>query len=64
LARPHRDADTSLSGADPELKGQRNFKIEENGYCLIAVVDYDRGLVWVRWIGTHADYNRIDVDGV
>jgi len=27
-------------------------------------VDFEKGIVWIKWIGTHRDYDRIDVKQV
>jgi len=27
-------------------------------------VDFEKGIVWIKWIGTHRDYDRIDVKKV
>ena len=40
------------------------FNIGGNKYRLIVRVNYQYGIVYVRFIGTHADYNRIDVEQV
>jgi mRNA interferase HigB len=37
------------------------FNIKGNEYRLVVRVDYDRQIVDVRWFGTHAEYDRIDV---
>lgn len=37
------------------------FNIKGNDYRLIVAVDFEKGIVWIKWIGTHADYDRIDV---
>jgi mRNA interferase HigB len=32
---------------------------------LVAAIDFDKGIVlWIKWIGSHADYDRIDVKEV
>jgi len=36
------------------------FNIKGNHYRLIVRVNYDYGMVWIRFIGTHAQYDRID----
>lgn len=36
------------------------FNIKGNDYRLITAVDFQRGTVWIKWIGTHRDYNDID----
>lgn len=36
------------------------FNIKGNTYRLIVKVNYDYQMVWIRFIGTHAKYNKID----
>ncbi len=40
------------------------FNIKGNAYRLITAVDYERQIVFVKWIGTHADYDKIDAKTV
>jgi len=40
------------------------FNIKGNDYRLVVSVDYEKGIVWIKWIGTHRDYDRIDVTKV
>ena len=37
------------------------FTIKGNDYRLVVAVDFERGIVWIKWIGTHKDYDKIDV---
>lgn len=37
------------------------FNIKGNDYRLIIAVDFEKSIVWIKWIGTHKDYDRIDV---
>ena len=37
------------------------FNIKGNSYRLVVAIDYKRRIVFVKWIGTHSDYDRIDV---
>jgi mRNA interferase HigB len=36
------------------------FNIKGNHYRLIVKINYDYQMAWVRFIGTHADYDNID----
>lgn len=36
------------------------FKINENDYRLIAEINYQKGWVFIKFIGTHSEYDRID----
>ena len=43
------------------LSGNRIvFNIKGNHYRLIVRVNYDYGMVWIRFIGAHAAYDKID----
>lgn len=37
------------------------FNIMGNHYRLVVAVDFEKGIVWIKWIGVHADYDKIDV---
>jgi len=40
------------------------LNIRGNHYRLVVAVDFEKQIVWIKWIGTHKDYNRIDVKEV
>jgi len=52
-------ATASIVGADRVV-----FTIKGNSYRLVVSVDFEKGIVWIKWIGTHRDYDRIDVKQV
>ena len=37
------------------------FNIKGNDYRLVTAVDYEKGIVFIKWIGSHAEYDWIDV---
>ncbi len=37
------------------------FNIKGNAYRLVVAIDYERSIIWIKWIGSHATYDRIDV---
>jgi mRNA interferase HigB len=37
------------------------FNIRGNSYRLVVAIDYEKGIVWIKWLGTHQDYDAIDV---
>lgn len=36
------------------------FDIKGNDYRLIVAVHYNRGMIFIRFVGTHAEHDRID----
>lgn len=36
------------------------FNIKGNNYRLVVVVMFTPGLVYIRWVGTHKEYDKID----
>jgi len=37
------------------------FNIKGNQYRLLTAIDYRRQTVFIKWLGSHADYDKIDV---
>ena len=46
--------------ADPIGANRMVFDLKGNDYRLVVVIQYVAGVVVVRFIGTHAEYDRID----
>ncbi len=40
------------------------FNIKGNEFRLVTAVDYEHGIVLIHWLGTHREYDRIDVTTV
>jgi mRNA interferase HigB len=40
------------------------FNIKGNKYRLVTAVQYDFGIVFIRFIGTHKDYDAIDAGNI
>lgn len=49
-------ATASLVGADRVV-----FNIMGNAYRLVVAIDFEKGIVWIKWIGPHSAYDKIDV---
>ena len=48
-------ANASIVGDDRVV-----FNIKGNSFRLVVAVDYARQVVFIKWIGSHADYDHID----
>ncbi len=40
------------------------FDIKGNDYRLIAEINYQRQVVFIRFLGTHAEYDKVDADTI
>jgi mRNA interferase HigB len=40
------------------------FNIKGNDYRLVVSVDFEKSIVWIKWIGSHKEYDEIDVSEV
>lgn len=40
------------------------FNIKGNDYRLIVAVHYNRGMLYIRFVGTHAEYDAINAEKV
>ena len=40
------------------------FNIKGNKYRIVVVIEYLFGIVFIRYIGTHQEYNHINVEAV
>ena len=40
------------------------FNIKGNDYRLVVLVRYRQGLMFIRFIGSHSQYNKIDVSTI
>lgn len=55
------DIATSFKGADIIDSERVVFNIARNKYRSVVAFDYEFQTCWVKFIGTHAEYDRIDV---
>ena len=62
-ARWRNTADVKRRYATASIVGAERivFNVKGNAYRLVAAVDFEKGIVWIKWIGPHDDYDRIDV---
>jgi mRNA interferase HigB len=69
------EADKAAWKTSAELKAQYSsasiisaervvFNIKGNDYRLVVAINYSFGILLIRWLGTHAEYDKIDVKEV
>jgi len=47
------------------IKGDRVvFNVKGNEYRVVAAIDYERKAVFIKFVGTHAEYDRVDPETV
>jgi mRNA interferase HigB len=56
-------ADVSKAYANASIVGRDRvvFNIKGNDYRLVVAINYRHQIVFIKWIGTHRDYDEIDV---
>jgi mRNA interferase HigB len=40
------------------------FNVRGNSHRLVVSADFEKSIVWIKWLGTHREYDRIDVTRV
>ena len=40
------------------------FNIKGNDYRLVVSINYQRQSIFIKWLGTHAEYDKIDVAAI
>lgn len=59
------DVKKTFRSADSVGKGRFVFNIKGNDYRLVVLILFSTGMVYVRFVGTHAEYNRIkDINSI
>ncbi len=54
------DVKRSYGGASIISSERVVFNIRRNNYRLVTAINYRRHVVFVKWIGTHRNYDKID----
>lgn len=58
------DVKKRFPSADFLVNNRVVFNIKGNHYRIVAVIHYDRGRVYIRFVDTHAEYDKIDAEKV
>ncbi len=53
------DLKNTFNSADNVGNNRYVFNIKGNHYRIVAVVLFQVGRVYIRWVGNHKDYNRL-----
>jgi mRNA interferase HigB len=65
-ARRERPADVKANRRNVSILANNCvvFNIKGNDYRLVVAIRYDKQIMFIRFIGTHAEYDRIDATTV
>ncbi len=58
------DIKKAFGSADVILGNRVVFNIKGNKYRLIVRVNYDWKIVYIRFVGTHAEYDKVNAESV
>ena len=58
------DVKASFASASILKEGRVVFNIKGNRYRLIAKINYEKQWVFIRFIGTHSEYDTIDANSI
>ncbi|MBI1945386.1 MAG: type II toxin-antitoxin system HigB family toxin [Deltaproteobacteria bacterium] len=58
------DINARYAGASFLPRDRVVFNIRGNSYRLIVAIKYAAGIVFLRFVGTHSDYDRVDASKV
>jgi mRNA interferase HigB len=62
--RPPTDVRAAYGSASFVGNNRIVFNIKGNDYRLIVLTEYSKGRLFIRFVGTHADYDRIDASTI
>jgi len=60
----HNELKTEYPGASILADNRVVFNIKGNRYRLIVKINYDYQMMWIRFIGTHAEYDKINANEI
>jgi mRNA interferase HigB len=60
-ARWQSSADVRRFYASAGVVGSDRVVLKGNDHRLVVAIDYEKAIVWIKWIGTHAEYDKVDV---
>ena len=58
------DIRSNFNSADVIPGNRVVFDIKGNRYRLVVKIHYNTGIIFVRFIGTHAEYDKIDASAI
>lgn len=58
------DIKAEYPGSKILIDNRAIFKIKGNNYRLIVKINYEYEMVWIRFIGTHSEYDKINAETI
>ena len=56
----HNEIKTEYPGASIIGNDRIMFNIKGNSYRLIVKINFDYQMIWIRFIGTHSEYDKVN----
>jgi mRNA interferase HigB len=60
----HRRCQTALASASIVSRDRIVFNIRGNAYRLVVAVDFEKGIFWIKWLGTPREMTGSTSEGV
>jgi mRNA-degrading endonuclease HigB of HigAB toxin-antitoxin module len=61
---PEDHTKAQLRDRQHRLSRPDRIQCQGNDYRLVVTVDFEKAIVWIKWIGTHKNYDKIDAKEV
>ena len=60
----HNELKSEYPSASILKNGRVVFNIKGNKYRLIVKINFDYQIIWIRFVGTHSEYDNIDANNI
>ncbi|MBU4374765.1 MAG: type II toxin-antitoxin system HigB family toxin, partial [Euryarchaeota archaeon] len=58
------DIKARYPSADPLVRNRMVFNIKGNNYRLVVKIHYNKEFIYIRFVGTHKEYDKINAETI